>query len=60
VSIGALTIGALTIGAWIDMDGPEVRAALQVVQIDGLPLRYLDSDGIPARYGGTTASCWSK
>lgn len=42
--------GAATVGAWSDLDGPEVRAALRVLGNDALPLRYLDSGGIPARF----------
>lgn len=49
VRIMALEGGA-TIGVWSDLDGPEVRAALHTLGLDGIPVRYLDSVGIPARY----------
>lgn len=42
--------GAATIGVWSDLDGPEVRAALRALGLDGLPVRYLDGAGIPPRY----------
>ena len=40
----------LTIGVWSDLDGPEIRAALRVLEMDQRPVRYLDGAGIPIRY----------
>jgi hypothetical protein len=37
-----VSVGALTIGLWSDMDGLDVHAAFCVLEMDGLPLRYLD------------------
>ena len=42
--------GGATIGVWSDLDGPGVRAALQALGMSGLPVRYLDGDGVPMRY----------
>jgi hypothetical protein len=42
--------GAATIGLWSDLDGPELRAALRVLELQRLPIRYLDGDGIPTQY----------
>jgi hypothetical protein len=49
VRIMALEGGA-TIGVWSDLDGPAVRAALRTFGSDRLPVRYLDSSGVPMRY----------
>lgn len=49
VRIMALEDGA-TIGVWSDLDGPEVRAALRTLELDRLPVRYLDGAGVPLRY----------
>lgn len=49
VRIMALEVGA-TIGVWSDLDGPEVRAALCTLRLDGQPIRYLDGAGVPMRY----------
>ena len=42
--------GAVIIGIWSDLDSPEIRAALRVLDADRLPVRYLDGAGIPSRY----------
>jgi hypothetical protein len=42
--------GAFTIGVWSDLDGPDVRTALRVLGMDGLPVRCLDGADIPMRY----------
>ncbi|MEK7750866.1 MAG: hypothetical protein AAB654_03045 [Acidobacteriota bacterium] len=42
--------GVSTVGVWSDLDGPEIRAALRTLQMDSLPVRFLDGDGIPLRY----------
>jgi hypothetical protein len=42
--------GVTTMGVWSDLDGPEVRAALRTMGGGEVPVRYLDGDGIPARY----------
>lgn len=42
--------GVSTVGLWSDLDGPIVRRALQVLGLGGLPVRFLDGDGIPPRY----------
>lgn len=39
--------GAATIGVWSDLDGPAIRAALHSLEMEGLTVRYLDSEGIP-------------
>ena len=49
IRIMALEEGA-AIGVWSDLDGPEVRAALRTFGSNGLPVRYLDGAGVPARY----------
>lgn len=41
--------GVSSIGLWSTEDGPEVRAALAALQLDGLPVRFLDGDGIRGR-----------
>lgn len=38
------------IGVWSDLDGPEIRAALEALEMHTLPLRYLDGPGIEAKY----------
>lgn len=38
------------IGVWSDLDGPEIRAALRVLEMDHQPVRYLDGAGIPNGY----------
>ncbi len=42
--------GELVIGIWSDLDGPDIRAALRVLDADRLPVRYLDGAGIPMQY----------
>lgn len=42
--------GVTTIGIWSDLDGSEIRRALRTFGSDQLPVRYLDSPGVPARY----------
>ena len=49
VRIMALADG-VTIGVWSDLDGPEIRAALRVLEMDQRPVRYLDGAGIPIRF----------
>ena len=49
VRIMAFECGA-TIEVWSDLYGPEVRAAFRTFGSDGLPIRYLDGAGVPARY----------
>ena len=49
VRIMALADG-VTIGVWSDLDGPEIRAALRVLEMDQRPVRYLDGPGVPMRY----------
>lgn len=44
------TDAGITIGLWSDKDAPHIRAALLTLGMDGLPVRYLDGEGIPARY----------
>jgi hypothetical protein len=41
---------SVSVGVWSDLDGPELRAALADVKLDRLPLRYLDSRGVPLPY----------
>jgi hypothetical protein len=41
--------GVSSIGLWSAEDGPEVREALAVLRLDGLPVRFLDGDGIRGR-----------
>ncbi len=36
-----------TVGLWRERDGQEVRSALSTLQMDELPVRYLDEDGTP-------------
>lgn len=38
------------IGVWSDLDRPEIRGALRCLEMDGLPVRHLDGDGIPSKY----------
>src|SRR5262249_21358665 len=40
----------VTVGVWSDLDGPEIRGALQTLGMKGLPVRYLDGAGIPVRH----------
>ncbi len=42
--------GTTVIGVWSDLDGPKIRAALRMLGMDRLPIRYLDGAGIPAQY----------
>jgi hypothetical protein len=42
--------GELVIGTWSDLDSPEIRAALLVLESSTLPVLYLDGPGIPASY----------
>jgi hypothetical protein len=42
--------GDLTIGVWSDLDGLDIRAALNLLGHGGLPVRYLDGAGIPVTY----------
>lgn len=41
--------GVSSIGLWSAEDGPEVREALAVLRLEGLPVRFLDGDGIRGR-----------
>ena len=41
---------ATSIGVWSDLDGPEIRCALRTLEMDGLPVRHLEGDGIPSKY----------
>jgi len=41
--------GVSSIGLWSAEDGPEVREALALLRLDGLPVRFLDGDGIRGR-----------
>jgi len=38
------------VGVWSDLDGPEVRAALKIMESNNWPVRYLDGEGIPSPY----------
>jgi hypothetical protein len=38
------------IGLWSDLDSSAIRDALKAIEMDNLPVRYLDGDGIPVRY----------
>lgn len=38
--------GVSSIGLWSAEDGPEVREALAVLRLNGLPVRFLDTDGV--------------
>jgi hypothetical protein len=42
--------GVFTVGVWSDLDGANIRAALRTLDMDHLPVRYLDGAGIPLRY----------
>ena len=42
--------GVTTIGVWSDLEGPEVRAALRTLEMNRLPVRFLDGADIPMRY----------
>jgi hypothetical protein len=42
--------GGPVIGIWSDLDSPAIRSALRLLQMDHLPIRYLDGAGIPERY----------
>ena len=42
--------GEVTIGIWSDLDSPEIRAALRVLESDRLPVRYLDGAGVPMQF----------
>jgi hypothetical protein len=42
--------GQFTIGVWSDLDGAKIRVALRTLDMDHLPVRYLDGSGIPPRY----------
>lgn len=49
VRIMALADG-VTVGVWSDLDGPEIRASLRVLDMHERPVRYLDGPGVPMRY----------
>jgi hypothetical protein len=42
--------GGATVGVWSDLDGPEIREALRILELDRLLVRFLDGDGVPMRY----------
>jgi hypothetical protein len=42
--------GDLVIGLWSDQDGPELRAALHILELEDVPVRYLDSSCVPTGY----------
>jgi hypothetical protein len=42
--------GTLTVGVWSDLDGPEIREALRILNLANFPVRYLDGAGIPDRF----------
>jgi hypothetical protein len=42
--------GQFTIGVWSDLDSAKIRVALRTLDMDHLPVRYLDGAGIPPRY----------
>jgi hypothetical protein len=48
--IVALEAGTRCVGVWSDQDGPHIRAALHVLGMDGLEVRYLDGPNVPLRY----------
>jgi hypothetical protein len=43
-----------------DRDGPAVRLAIRILGLDDMPLRYLDADGIPARFQERRCSAWGR
>ncbi len=47
---GMLLDGGPVIGLWSDLDAPPVRAALDTLGMDAVPVRILDGDGVPDRY----------
>ena len=44
------------VGIWSDLDGPQIRAALAMLELGHLPVRYLDGADIPQRYRGRRVS----
>ena len=42
--------GGYAIGLWRERDGQQVRSALRTLEMDELPVRYLEEDGIPELY----------
>ena len=38
------------IGVWSDRDSSEIREALRIMGLSGLPIRYLDGDDVPPTY----------
>jgi hypothetical protein len=42
--------GVVTIGIWSDLDGPEIRDALRTLGSGQIPVRYLDTAGVPPQY----------
>ena len=67
VRIMLLRDGA-AIGVWSDLDGPQIRAALRLINTHNLPIRYLDDADVPLRYKvrrvpepiGMSWAAWSK
>ena len=44
------TRNSLVIGLWQDLDCPEVRAALDAVNMSGLPIVHLETASVPVQY----------
>jgi len=44
--------GTTTIGIWSDLDGPDIRAALLVLNLDRLPVAYLDGSTVAEHQKG--------
>jgi hypothetical protein len=44
--------GTTTIGIWSDLDGPDIRAALLVLNLDRLPVAYLDGTTVAVHQKG--------
>jgi hypothetical protein len=42
--------GVFFVGVWSDLDGPDIREALQIAELGDLGIRYLDGDDVPAMY----------
>jgi hypothetical protein len=42
--------GSRAVGVWSDLDSPEIRAALEAVGLEKLPVQYLDGTGVSIRY----------
>jgi hypothetical protein len=41
---------SINVGVWSDLDGPEIRTALRMLDSDHLPVRYLDGSNAPLAY----------